>query len=509
MNVVDVFLDRYTAYRFTLIGLGIVAGVAFIESLLHWLVYPPIELILSLVILLFATKTTSALCTLYIKSAPAPESAYITALILFLVLSPLQSSSDAIVFFIAGAVAVLSKYVLAWKKVHVFNPTAVALFAVSVAGTGLVSWWVATPVLFPFVLVVGLLVAQRARRTGTFLTFAFMVLLIFGIRSELSGTFSGSALSQFVLTTPLLFFGAFMLIDPQTSPLERGNRSWYAVLVGILSFFSFTLGPVTSSPELALLVGNVLAYITGKRKRFALSLQDVTQLSKEVYEFRFLPNKEPQFLPGQYMEWTLPHKSADSRGVRRYFAMTSSPSEHFVRFVTTIPVECSSFKEALFSMRNVSKKHREKKENVIFATNVTGDFVLPKDPAQKICMIAGGIGIAPYMSMFRHLASKHERRDIVLIYSVKAPNDFIFQKEIDSFKDAIGLSVLYLPIDFTELSQWEGPTGNITHAYVTKLVRDFTKRAWFISGNAEKVDEYQQLAESLGLSKGDLKVFHT
>ena len=505
MNVIDVFLDRYTAYRLTLTGLGILAGISILEALLGWYPYSAIELLLSLVILLFATRTTNALCALFTKATPTPESAYITALILFFILSPLQSAADGVVFLIAGALAMLSKYAFAWGKVHIFNPAAFAVLAVSIAGTGLAVWWVATPLLFPFIFVIGLLVVRKVHRFDLFLTFAAVAILFFVVREGLVGAISLSSLTQFILTTPLFFAGTFMLVDPQTSPLTKTARSWYGIIVGVLSSVSFTIGPIITSPALALLIGNIFSFLTAKRKRIALSLQNVVQLSAETYEFEFVPSQMPVFVPGQHMEWTLPHTSVDMRGTRRYFAITSAPTEPVVRFATTIPIETSTFKETLLTFKNVQKKNTQN-DTRMSATNVSGEFILPKDPNQKILAISGGISIAPFISMFRYLAIQGERRDIVLIYSAKTPLEFVYQKEIESFKDAIGLRVTYLPIDFPELSGWSGLSGKVTQEFIQKEVRDFKKRCWYLSGSAEQIAEYREISRVLGISKKAVKI---
>ena len=505
MNVIDVLLERHTAYRLTLSGLGVLAAISIVEGFLGWLPYSAIDLILSLLLLLFATGTTNALGSLFTKSAPAPESAFITALILFFVLSPLQSAADALVFLLVGVIAMLSKYVLAWRKVHIFNPAAFAVLVASLAGTGLAVWWVATPLLLPFVLVIGLLIVRKCRRFELFLTFGAVVLVLFAARTAFADTLTLPTIIQFLTTTPLLFFALFMLIDPHTSPLTKRNRSWYGILVGVLSSTSFAFGPLVSSPELALLVGNVYTFITTRRRRYQLLLQDVQQLSKEVYEFKLLPNSDIFFKSGQYMEWTLPHASPDNRGTRRDFFITSAPNEHFITFAATIPVESSTFKEALFSVRDTKKRGSQVKEVKMHASNVAGNFTLPKDPNKKILMVVEGIGIAPCMSMFRHLAIQHERRDMVLIYSVRTPLDFIYQKEIDELKESIGLRVIYLPIDFPELSNWEGESGIVTTAYVRKGVRDYNERCWFISGRPEQATEFQLIAKELGIPHTSIK----
>jgi ferredoxin-NADP reductase/Na+-translocating ferredoxin:NAD+ oxidoreductase RnfD subunit len=480
--------------RYVLSCLGILAAISIGAAFFGWLPYTALDLSLSLIILLFTTQTANALCALYTKATPTTDSAYITALILFFVLTPLQSSTDALIFIAAGALAMISKYVLAWRKVHFFNPAAVAVLAVWAAGTGLVSWWVGTTVLLPFVLVLGFLIARRVRSLEMVRAFVVTSLLVFVAHFfafSLSGDLSSlqtliPKLIQFISGTPLMFLAFFVLTDPQTAPSSKSNRTVYSLLSGAL----FVFVPA----QIAVLSGNAVAFVLEnyKKRRVSFTFHKAVELSKNVYEYSFVPKKSFVFIPGQYMEWSLPHASADSRGTRRAFAITSAPSEPFIRFCTDMPVESSTFKDALRDM---------KKGSQIFATGPLGDFGLPKDPSQKILAIAGGLGIAPFISMFRHLSAQRERRDIVLICSATTPLDFVYQKEIDSFKDSIGLRVIYLPLDFTELSDWAGESGPVTSEFIQKEVRDFKKRCWYLSGSDVQVEEYTWLASALGVSK--------
>jgi ferredoxin-NADP reductase len=52
------------------------------------------------------------------------------------------------------------------------------------------------------------------------------------------------------------------------------------------------------------------------------------------------------------MEWTLSHKNPDSRGIRRYFTIASSPTENDLKLGVHIdPVQSSSYKKALLAMK--------------------------------------------------------------------------------------------------------------------------------------------------------------
>lgn len=500
MNSLDSFLDRTTMYRLVLIGLASLAAVSILCAFFGYLPYTAIDLSLSLVILLFSAYAANAVCALFMKASPTSESAFITALILFFIFAPLQSAGDALTLMIAAAVAMLSKYLFAFGKKHIFNPAAFAAFALSIAGSSMVVWWVAAPVLLPFILVIGFIIMRKMRRFDVFSIFAITTLIVFLVRTTLSNIPIGTAAIGFFSAIPVIFFGTVMLCEPQTTPAGRDERRLYAGLVGILfslSYpFAFRYGMLSATPELALLIGNLYAFAVGMRRRTELTLHKVEQQSREIYEYLFVPDRSFAFVPGQYMEWTIPHVSADKRGIRRYFTIASPPSDPFVRLGVRIPGGSSTFKSAL---RSLTKGDR------ITATRVAGEFTLPHDPNQPIAAIAGGIGITPFMSMFRQLAHDRMRRDIVLMYVASSPLNLAYEEEIESFKISIGLRVIYMPTDFMELAGWSGPSGYITEEAIKKDIPDFNDRKWYLSGPTSMVQYYEYLVRSLGVSRTAIK----
>ncbi len=91
------------------------------------------------------------------------------------------------------------------------------------------------------------------------------------------------------------------------------------------------IGSIYSTPELALLVGNVFSALVNPKGKVILTLKENKQISDTTSEFIFSSNRTLPFLPRQYMEWTLPHEKTDSRGDRRYFTIASSPTEKDIR----------------------------------------------------------------------------------------------------------------------------------------------------------------------------------
>jgi ferredoxin-NADP reductase len=490
MELIDSFLNKITMYRLTFLGLTSLAILTIFFAFLGWMPYTALDLLLSLIALLIAAWATNAACALLVKATPTPEAAFITALILFFILTPLASAGDALILMLVAAIAMVSKYVIVWKKKHLFNPTAFGVFVLTILGSGVAIWWVAMPLLLPFVAVLGLLMVRKLRRFDLLLSFAIAAIVVYVGRSVVEGVNLVTALQQFFTSWPLVFFGTIMLTEPQTMPPVSSDRVVYGALVGFLFSIPFTYGTFSTTPELALLVGNVYSWFVSMHKRVMLRFSNSSELSRGTYELVFVPDDPFKFESGQYMEWTSPHQKNDKRGIRRYFTISSAPADPFVRLGVRIPVEGSTFKDSLRDL---------KKDDVITATNVAGGFTLPHDPKQKIACIAGGIGITPFISMFRDLAMRHERRDISLIYAAATPLDFAYQEEIDSFKDSIGLKVIYLPTDFTEVTGWSGPSGYVTNVLIQNSVPDYLSRHWYLSGPEAMVKNYKWLMRGMNV----------
>ena len=89
------------------------------------------------------------------------ESTYISALILALIITPLQSYNDLWFLGWAAVLAMASKYILGIKGKHLFNPVAFAVALTYFTINQSASWWVGNATMLPFVLVGGLLVVRK------------------------------------------------------------------------------------------------------------------------------------------------------------------------------------------------------------------------------------------------------------------------------------------------------------------------------------------------------------
>jgi ferredoxin-NADP reductase len=88
-----------------------------------------------------------------------------------------------------------------------------------------------------------------------------------------------------------------------------------------------------------------------RAKLFSLNFLKKELISAGIYGYYFDRSKvEFDFMPGQYIQLTLPHTDVDERGSSRFFTIASSPTEKDYLMITSRKGR-SSFKKALFELK--------------------------------------------------------------------------------------------------------------------------------------------------------------
>jgi ferredoxin-NADP reductase len=149
------------------------------------------------------------------------------------------------------------------------------------------------------------------------------------------------------------------------------------------------------------------------------------QLTSDIFCYSFDPDHSLNITAGQFVEISLKIDKTDDRGNKRWFTVSSSPEENIFSITTRIIKQPSSFKIALNELAV---------GDMISVSEPMGDFVLPIDKTTNLLMVAGGIGITPYLSIMSHLKMVGEKRNIDLIYAVNDINEAV---DISIYEDYI------------------------------------------------------------------------
>ncbi|MFB2554310.1 ferredoxin--NADP reductase [Herbiconiux liangxiaofengii] len=485
----DTLIGRITMYNLVVLTLAALVVVTIVASALGQVFYTPPQILLSVAVAIVSTAVSSWLLARLFRTRAHLPSAVISGLIIFFVFMPTADPASLWLLALTGLVASASKFVLAFRGRHILNPVAAAAVVMSITGLYPSAWWVATPVLLPFVAVAAFLVLWRTRKLALGLTFVVAAGAITVGRIMLTGTAFPDALTLAFGSFPIVFLAGYMLSEPLTLPPRRWQQLLVAVVVAVPFSIPFTIGTVYSTPEIALVIGNIVAFAFGQRRGIRLRFRGIRDLTPTSAAFDFEPVTPVAFRAGQYLELSLPHKGVDARGTRRMFSITTPPpatasSSGSVGGLEPISLgiklsqPSSSFKRALATLEPGTQ---------VRATWVGGDFVLPTDVAVPLVLAAGGIGVTPFVSQLAERSRAGRIGDVTLIYSVSGPDELAYADDLA----ATGIRVLViapaeppvLPSGWTYL----GP-DRLTADTLAAHLPDVSSRRAYVSGPPAYVD---------------------
>ena len=478
-------------YRLVLYYLIALLGAAAIFSAGGLLKYDVFALLASIGFLLGVSWITNRVFAWAFGVPANVESVYISALILALVITPIQSLNDLWFLGWAAVLAMASKFIVGIKGKHIFNPVAFAVAITYFATNQSASWWVGNSTLLPIVLIGGLLVIRKVGRFNMVASFLGTALAITLVASVFTGGNFFASLQNLITLSPFIFFAAVILTEPLTTPPTRKLQIYYGAIVGLLFAPQLHIGSFYITPELAILIGNIYSFYVSPQTKLTLKLKEKTRIAPDVYEFVFASPRKFQFAPGQYMEWTLGHHDPDSRGNRRYFTMASSPTEQNLKLGVKFYKESSTFKKAMLAMN---------RDTEIVAAQIAGDFTLPLDPNQKCVFLAGGVGITPFRSMIKYLLDTHQRRPITLVYASKNIDEIVYKDVFDRAEKELGIKVIYTLTDSKNIPDtWKGSVGRITPEMIIKQVPGNRNALFYLSGSRAMVDSFKATLRKLEL----------
>lgn len=497
------WLGQVSMYRLVMLALSALTVIAFGLSFAGLVAPGPLELVVTAAVLIAGCVGVNAAIQSLLRMPIRHESSLITAFILLFVLRPSLEPLALIGAALAGAIAMGSKYLIAWRGRHILNPAAVGATVLTIvasvfpdAGLGASAWWVGAPVLAVPVVILGLAVVMRTDRVRMIVVYALIAVAAAFVRQSVQATqfdlaFDPWGAVVFALGfTPILFLGAFMLSEPLTLPPRRWQQLIVAAVVGVLVGWPIPIvGGFTLGQERALLIGNLVAFIWAAHHIVRLRYEGDRMLTPTVRELTFRARRRLRFSAGQYIELEVPHRKADARGTRREFSIVSAPSDSpFVRIAYRVMPGAreSTYKQAL----------AEAAPGVDYAaTGIWGDFLLPRDPGSPVVLVAAGIGVTPFVSQLREAEARGDGRDVVLVYVASTPDELAYREELA----ATGAKVIVFTREKPEglPGRWMWADGvRLDAEHLRRVVPDLASRHAYISGPPSLIADLAPALES-------------
>lgn len=225
-----------------------------------------------------------------------------------------------------------------------------------------------------------------------------------------------------------------------------------------------------------------------------LKLIEKRKEAQGTKSFFFEPQKDFDYLPGQYFYITVPKlKYKDSRGATRHFTLSSSPTEEKIIRITTRVRKDSGYKQTLDELKIGTEIEGEGPE---------GTFVLDEKEKGPHVFIAGGIGITPFRSMIKYAIDKNTSTEIHLIYSNSLPEQITFRKELENWAKKSDNIKIDMTVTKPEESKekWNGLAGRIDEKMIKSQIPNLKSQTFWICGPPAMVDAMEKIMGELDLS---------
>jgi ferredoxin-NADP reductase len=139
-----------------------------------------------------------------------------------------------------------------------------------------------------------------------------------------------------------------------------------------------------------------------------------------------------------------------------------------------------------------------------------GSFVLHRDISRPAVLLAGGIGIAPFLSMLSSAAIDKAHPRVFLFYANRYVEDAAF---MDTLRDLemSNRSFHFFPT-FTRIGPghggWKGATGPINAQVLSKHINDLKDPIYYAAGSPGMVAGAHQTLVELAVSEEDIRTEH-
>jgi ferredoxin-NADP reductase len=225
--------------------------------------------------------------------------------------------------------------------------------------------------------------------------------------------------------------------------------------------------------------------------KFETTITEVIPRTAEVTSLRFPRPTELNYKPGQFFFVTL---KKDGKELTHHFSFSSSPTENgFFEF---------------------TKKLSESEFSAAMRMAKTGDWARIDAPYgqftfegeyPKIALLAGGIGVTPFISICKNATDKHLNSQIALFYGCRSEADIAFRKELEGMAQQNKNLMLHMIV--TEPSpDWKGATGIITADMIKQELPDYKDYVFYCCGPPGMVTAMEKLILSIGMQKNQLKL---
>lgn len=228
-----------------------------------------------------------------------------------------------------------------------------------------------------------------------------------------------------------------------------------------------------------------------------VKLERRDELAEGTMAFRFSKPPAFSFKPGQAVDLVLPGDSAsEAQSIRHAFSMVSAPFQHELAIATRM--RDSAYKRMLKSLPVGTLVRLE---------GPFGSLTLHNDRSRAAVLIAGGIGITPFMSILRQAAKDQLPQDLSLLYSNRRPEDAAFLAELQDLERMNPR--FHLVATMTQMSkstrEWPGETRLIGEDLIRTVGGALPAPIYYLVGPPAMVEAVRKTLNAARIDDDDIR----
>jgi Na+-transporting NADH:ubiquinone oxidoreductase subunit F len=223
---------------------------------------------------------------------------------------------------------------------------------------------------------------------------------------------------------------------------------------------------------------------------FLATLDSKLELTYDTARFRFRMTEPAtlNFVPGQFVQLICPPYKGSPYPVQRAYSIASDPtrSESFDLIIRKVPNGiCTTW----------CFEYLQPGQQVRFC-GPFGDFRL-SDTTAPMIFIAGGSGMAPFVSILHQMLNTSSLRPVVYCFGGNKPADLYLLDRMRQFEQQLA-SFRFVPVVAAPDSQWKGQSGLVTEA-VGRVCSDLHGHEAYLCGSPGMIDACISVLKRLGV----------
>lgn len=225
------------------------------------------------------------------------------------------------------------------------------------------------------------------------------------------------------------------------------------------------------------------------------SLTTKTSVARDTTAFHFHKPEGFTYEPGQTISLILPRPEGSEPPTQKHtFSLVSAPYQDDLCITTRM--RDSEFKHALGALQAGS---------TFKFSGPYGKLTLPVDATRPIVLIAGGIGITPFMSMAQHATHEKLAHKLLLLYSNRKPEDAAFLDALQALVQHNPNFSMKATMTDAQGAAWSGMTAHLDAKTIEHATSALNDPIYYLVGAPGMVEALTDALRGLGVDDDDIR----